>query len=204
MGIRKILNLSILASTLSIALICNANADDIALGVPGYGGNGCPAGTASVTLSPDAKSLTILFDEFLTQAGRSVRKTIDRKSCNLAIPIHIPQGLSVSVIGVDYRGFVALPNMQSVATFSTEYFFAGMVGPRFQRNWYGPLESDYLFQNTIGVQGVVWSPCGADTNIRVNTSMMVRNTGAGDALASVDSIDMQAGLVYHLAFRYCQ
>src|SRR5210317_1389202 len=83
-------------------------ADDIFLGVPGYGGNGCPAGSASVTLSPDAKSLSIIFDEFITETNR--RKPIDRKSCNLAIPVHVPQGLSVSIIDIDYRGFVSLPS----------------------------------------------------------------------------------------------
>jgi len=39
-------------------------ADDISLGEPGYGGTGCPAGTVSVTLSPDAKSLSLLFDQY--------------------------------------------------------------------------------------------------------------------------------------------
>ena len=31
----------------------NALADDIRLGAPAYGGTGCPAGSASVSLSPD-------------------------------------------------------------------------------------------------------------------------------------------------------
>ncbi|MFZ4714700.1 MAG: DUF4360 domain-containing protein [Bacteriovoracaceae bacterium] len=204
MGFKNLLNVSMVAVTLALTVLTNAHADDVALGVPGYGGNGCPIGTASVTLSPDSKSLTILFDQFLAEAGKSSKKTIDRKSCNLAIPIHVPNGFSVSIIGIDYRGFVSLPNSRAVATFNTEYFFAGMVGPRFQRNWFGPSEADYLFQNAVGVQALVWSPCGADTNIRVNTSMMVRNTGSGDALASVDSIDMQAGLIFHYALRACR
>jgi len=28
------------------------------------------------------------------------------KSCNVAIPVHVPQGFSVSVLQVDYRGFI--------------------------------------------------------------------------------------------------
>ncbi|HZY67241.1 MAG TPA: DUF4360 domain-containing protein, partial [Devosia sp.] len=84
-------------------------ADDIALGEPGYGGTGCPDGSASVTLSPDAKSLSILFDEYYVEAGGSTNKSLDRKSCNIAIPVHVPQGLSVSILNIDYRGYNSLP-----------------------------------------------------------------------------------------------
>ena len=42
--------------------------DDISLGEPGYGGSGCPQGSASTILSPDGKSLSILFDEFMVEA----------------------------------------------------------------------------------------------------------------------------------------
>ena len=36
--------------------------DGITLGEPGYGGTGCPSGSVSATLSPDATSLSLLFD----------------------------------------------------------------------------------------------------------------------------------------------
>ena len=55
---------SLLSSALLSLSVASAFAqNDIALGTPGYGGNGCPAGSASVTLSPDAKSLSIIFDQ---------------------------------------------------------------------------------------------------------------------------------------------
>src|SRR5262249_52788568 len=62
--------------------------DDIYLGIPSYGGTGCPAGTASVTLSPDAKALSILFDTYVAEVGGTSGKTLDRKSCNVAVPVH--------------------------------------------------------------------------------------------------------------------
>src|SRR4051812_18628969 len=87
----------------------SAMADDISLGMPAYGGNGCPQGTASAVLSPDRKSLSILFDQFQAEAGRTTGQTVDRKSCNLAIPVHIPQGVSIALFKIDYRGFNSLP-----------------------------------------------------------------------------------------------
>lgn len=177
---------------------------DISLGVPGYGGNGCPAGTASVTLSPDSKSLSIIFDQFLTEAGLNLGRTLDRKSCNIAIPVHIPQGYSVSIIAVDYRGFVSLPSRNATAKLQAEYFFAGMRGPTYIKDFRGVQDTDYIFSNQLGLQAAVWSPCGVDVNIRVNASMTLRNTSSLDAIATVDSADVNAGLVYHLQWQRCR
>lgn len=178
--------------------------DTIQLGYPAYGGNGCPSGTASATLSPDGTALSIIFDQFLTEAGPAAGKTIDRKSCNIAVPVHVPNGFSISVLAVDYRGYVGLPT-QSSARLQAEYFFAGMQGPRFVKDFFGRTDTDYLFNNQLGVQAMVWSPCGADVNLRVNASMMVRNTNRQlDAIATVDSADISAGLVYHFQMRRCR
>ncbi|MFZ8999968.1 MAG: DUF4360 domain-containing protein [Bacteriovoracaceae bacterium] len=193
-SLSKMTKLIVLLLFLSFAVY----ADDIFLGIPGYGGNGCPAGSASVTLSPDAKSLSIIFDEFITETSR--RKSIDRKSCNLAIPVHVPQGLSVSVIDIDYRGFVSLP-LRSFARIKSEYFFAGSKGPILKKVFRGEVEKDFLLSASLGMSSLVWSACGKDVNLRVNTSLFLRSKK--QALAALDSVDMDAGLVYHLKWRRC-
>ncbi len=178
--------------------------DDIQLGVPGYGGTGCPAGSASVTLSPDQKSLSIIFDEFFVEAGASTGRTLGRKNCNLAVPVHVPQGYSISLVDVDYRGYVSLPNRRSQARFSAEYFFAGQRGPRYVKTFRGRMDDDYTISNDLALSALVWSKCGADVNLRVNSSMMVRASSRNvDALATVDSADFSAGIVYHVKWRRC-
>lgn len=189
------------AALLSVSVAALAQ-DDIALGEPGYGGNGCPAGSASVTLSPDQKSLSIIFDQFITEAGPSVGKQLDRKACNIAIPVHVPNGFSISIIAVDYRGFVSLPRTAS-ARLQAEYFFAGMQGPRFIKDFRGVQNTDYVFNNTLGVAANVWSPCGADVNLRVNANMMLTNRSYEDAMATVDSADINAGIIYQIQTRRC-
>jgi Domain of unknown function (DUF4360) len=192
-----------LVSASFLFLSLSAIADTITLGQPGYGGNGCPNGTASATVSPDGQSLSIIFDQFVTEAGPGTGKTLDRKSCNIAIPVHVPNGFSISVFSVDYRGFVSLP-AGATAQMSAEYFFAGMVGPRFAQAFRGRVDQDYLFNNQLGVQAMVWSACGADVNLRVNASMMLRNTSRQDALATVDSADVSSGIIYRLQYRRCR
>ncbi|NHZ66841.1 DUF4360 domain-containing protein [Massilia genomosp. 1] len=117
----------LLASTLALSAPAFANPDDISLGTPGYGGTGCPAGSVSATLSPDAKSLSLLFDQYQISVGGETGKTFDRKSCNIAIPVHVPSGMSVAVLKIDYRGFNKLPAL-ATSQFNVEYFFAGTRG----------------------------------------------------------------------------
>lgn len=197
---RTLLKSALLALTLSA--FQSAHADDISLGNPAYGGNGCPAGTASVTLSQDAKSLSLIFDQFIVEAG-GANRSLERKACNVAIPVHIPQGFSVSVVSVDYRGYVSLPS-QASARITAEYFLAGSRGPRFDKEFIGRTDTDYQFTNNLEVHAQVWSACGADTILRVNASMLVRTNRYNDqATATVDSADFQAGILYQLQWKRC-
>jgi len=177
-------------------------AGDISLGEPGYGGTGCPDGTVSVTLSPDQKSLSLLFDQYQMAVGGETGKSFDRKSCNIAIPVHVPQGLSVSILNIDFRGFNHLPASAS-SQFNVEYFFAGTRGPTFQRKFSGPLDEDYLINNELAAKAVVWSGCGADVNLRTNSSMRVKTVSNKEAMASIDSEDVNAAIVYQLQWRSC-
>lgn len=187
------------------ALILSAPAlayGDISLGEPGYGGTGCPEGTVSVTLSPDQKSLSLLFDQYQLAVGGETGKSFDRKSCNIAIPVHVPQGLSVSILKIDFRGFNHLPQ-SATSQFNVEYFFAGTRGPAFQKKFGGPLDEDYLINNELTAQAIVWSDCGADVNLRTNSSMRVRTVANREAMASVDTEDVNAAIVYQLQWRSC-
>ncbi len=191
------------ASLLIVSLNTFAQ-DQISLGFPIAGGNGCPNGTAQATLSPDGRQLSVIFDQFIAEAGPASGRTMDRKSCNIAIPVHVPNGYSISILNVDYRGFVSLP-VGATAQISAEYFFANQPGPRLAQNFVGRQDRDYLFNNQIAVQAMVWSPCGADANLRVNAGMMLRNTSRQlDAMATVDSADVSAGIIYQIQYRRCR
>ncbi len=198
-------NLTLLKAALLALAISGSSivhADDIQLGTPAYGGNGCPAGTASAVLSQDAKSLSLIFDQFVVEAGGAAR-TLERKSCNVAIPVHIPQGFSVSVVNVDYRGYVSLP-AQASARMTAEYFLAGSVGPRFDKMFLGKTDTDYQFSNQLDINAQVWSPCGADTILRVNAAMLVKTNRYNDqAIATVDSADFKTGILYQLQWKRC-
>lgn len=195
-------SIAIAALALTVGFAGAAHAEDMTLGEPGYGGTGCPAGTVSATLSPDATSLSLLFDGYIVEAGGETGKKFDRKSCNIAIPVHVPQGISVSIISIDYRGYNNF-SAGSDSQFNVEYFFAGARGPTFTRKFTGPKDEDYLIQNELKAQTIVWSKCGADVNLRTNSSIRVNTKNNQQALATVDSQDVSAAIVYQLQWKKC-
>lgn len=158
----------------------------------GYGGSGCPDRSASVTVSPDGQELTILFDEFIADAAKRKHR---RKSCNLSIPIEVPQGFQISLYDADYRGYVA---PLTTARLRAEYFFAGQRGPIFSRTFKG--ETEYFVRDPLESVANIWSRCGDSLNMRVNAAMTARGKG----MATVDSFDLaHRGLKYHIKYRSC-
>ncbi|MBD2488896.1 DUF4360 domain-containing protein [Aulosira sp. FACHB-615] len=158
-----------------------------------YGGNGCPEGSASVNVSPDGQELSILFDQFIALGNQSSER---RKSCNLSIPIKVPQGFQISLYDADYRGYVA---PSTTGRLRAEYFFAGQRGPVLSRTFRG--ETDYNVRDQLVTVADVWSRCGDSVNMRVNAAM----TANGAGMATVDSFDLaHRGLVYHIKYRQCR
>ncbi len=181
-----------------------ANAENgLKLGLPEHGGTACPQGTVSATVSPDGNEVSILFDQYVAEAGGSTGKSLDRKSCNIAIPVQVPQGYSVSIFQVDYRGFAAIP-YGARGQFNVEYFFAGSRGLRANKALRPGSQSDYQFTDRLEASTLVWSACGASTNLRMNTSLLVAsNSRREQTMATVDSIDVSNGIVYHVQWKRC-
>lgn len=184
----------LLATTLMSASISSAFAQEkVQILGASYGGSGCPDRSASVSVSPDGQELTILFDKFVAQGNVSAEK---RKSCNLSIPIKVPQGFQISLYDADYRGYIA---PKTSANLRAEYFFAGSRGPIFSRNFNG--ETNYNVRDSLATVADVWSRCGDSINMRVNAAM----TASGAGTATVDSFDLaHRGLVYHIKYRTCR
>jgi hypothetical protein len=182
------------AIALVVASVSPAFADEkVEILGASYGGSGCPDQSASVSVSPDGQELSILFDKF---AALGNNPSESRKSCNMSIPIRVPEGFQISLYDADYRGYVA---PKTRGNLRAEYFFAGNRGPVFSRVFSG--ETEYNVRDSLATVADVWSACGDSTNMRVNASMTARGAGT----ATVDSFDLaHRGLVYHVKYRSCR
>lgn len=196
---------NVLTSVMLLGSVAIANGPDtVTLGNPAVAGSGCPAGSVDSVLSPDKTSLSILFDEFIAEAEAGDR---DRKNCDVAIPVKVPQGFSVSVIDMDYRGYAYLPR-GAESLFTTEYFFAGTRGPSMSERFRGPMDDEYLVNNKLIATASSWSPCGQSVILRSKASVNLNNRrGREDAEMTVDSIDASVdtrfAIKYYLSWKKC-
>ncbi len=170
------------------------------LGKPAYGGPGCPAGTASASVTGGGTQLTVKFSQYQVAAGGSSGRSFDRKACSLSIPVSVPAGYSVAVVSVDFAGYVNLPSGAS-ASFRLEEFLPGGQGPVFSRDVKGPKKGK--FTASANAAATVWSACGASVTMRTNTSLLVRASGGRSASASIRSQDVSTAIVYRLKYRSC-
>lgn len=165
--------------------------DAIRIGMPSYGGSGCPAGTASLTLSPSGESAAVLLDEFSLEMGGAGTPLMDRKSCDLAIPIHVPEGYSVALNQAAYVGYLDLPRGGN-ARLSIEHFFAGARGPRLATTFQGPKNQEFTLVGPPSGAATVWSSCGQDVILRVNASLIVETNAAREkAKAAIERLTFE-------------
>jgi hypothetical protein len=190
-------------ATMMLSLAVNAQ---IQLGSPIYGGTGCPAGTASVSLTEDQQTLSILFDSFVAQAPTAQNATFDRKSCNLRIPVRVGPGYQVALIAFDYTGFAAIPS-GGRGQFEARYAYVGQQRPAiFRKNFMGPQVSNYSLKNELISTSMDWSPCstGRDLMMTVDANILAMTNSRYDAAQlSIDSVDVSAGLLYKVQLRRC-
>ena len=173
-----------------------AYSSDLAFAQPGYGGSGCPGGSATVSLSPDRTTLRVGFNKYRVVARGA---GLDRKSCSLAVPINVPRGKSVSILSVDYRGYTRLPH-GTTSQFDVEYFFAGRRGPSFGRTFPGPSDKAYGFSTG----GLGWSACGASVTLRSNSSIRVSTNANAQKAKAPRAEHVQQFATYHLQWRSCR
>ena len=164
----------------------------VTFGEPGYGGSGCPDGTAQVIRGFSNQAAIYILDAY--KVGDNGR-AIDRKTCAVAIPVDVPDGVSVAIRNVAIRGAAKLPDGLD-ATVSVEAFTASTHGEINEVPLSGAMDSGYLRFVTIPDDKLQWSDCGADTNLRVNTSLRTR--GNKEAAVSLTAL-----IVYPLATKAC-
>jgi len=159
-------------------------------------------------ISPDGKSLSLLFDQFTLKSSRVSGSAMPSKVCRISAPLNLPANHSIGVYKVDYRGFAKLFAKQETSL-EVQYF----LGPRdtehgrvFKRKVKGPSEGDYLFSETIGAGQMKRVGCGTTAVLNVGITLSLEGVQqASEAMSSLDTTDAARGgsLVYHLDLKKC-
>lgn len=150
-------------------------------------GNGCPAGTAIVGVTPDGSKLIALFDDYTVNLPRSSEKVSGRKNCTLAIPVDVPKNMRLVIKEISVQNDVNLVR-GAKSTLNAEVFFAGSKGVKVSDVVKGPVNRVRTVKKSIKVV----SKCGEDEILRVNTSILVDAELRRPALSGVrDKLELK-------------
>lgn len=120
-----------------------------------FRGSGCDAESARVAITPDLSYLSVLYDRFSVEAGTGTAKPManaDQKNCMIVVKFDLPAGWSLQFEAVEYRGFVALPDANSVANQMISVSTLQGKGRNFQENVIrGPIQDNFVtvYKNPI-------------------------------------------------------
>ncbi|KAI1840045.1 hypothetical protein JX265_013531 [Neoarthrinium moseri] len=169
-----------------------------------YAGSGCNAGTVAGAISKDLSTITLLYDSFVAQAGSGIKPAEARKNCQLNLQLRLPQGWQFSVFKADYRGYGFLQKGDKGVVKSTYYFSGDSSQVSSTQTLTGPYDDNYLKTDQFGLQSTVWSPCGEEGLLNVNSEVRVTPLNTNNsALLTVDSTDFKFTQIHYLQWQQC-
>jgi hypothetical protein len=169
-----------------------------------YGGTGCPQGSLSSQISDDKTVLTLLYDKFTAQAGKNIQPVERRKNCQVNVKIHFPQGWQFSIVKADFRGYADIPKGASGTCKATYYFSGHTQQITSTKTFQGPFTDNYLKSDVFGVESTIWSECGADSMLNINSQIQLNPLDSQQsALLTSDSTDLKFKQIHYLQWRKC-
>jgi hypothetical protein len=196
---------ALLLAGISLAAYADGpNPDEVYVNNIVHGGTGCPNGTVASDISEDAKAFTLLFDNFVAEAGPGLPRSASRKFCQLTVNLHVPQGWSYTLFDVTYSGFASL-DAGTTGTEKSTYYFEGSPSESvtLETTNSGPYNSDFQISDSLGLSELVWSPCGVNRALNVKSSIQVTAAPGQSALITIDSIDGELIHRYGISWRRC-
>lgn len=187
---------------------------DVRVEIMGMRGTGCPAGTARASVSPDATTLSVLFDNFLSEIPATPAPLSNSRSCSIQLGFRFYGQYRLAMVGSDVRGFFSVPagarSKVSVLHNSIFLNFNERDKMNFTRDIVGPAEGILDMQSRFPNMAL-WSYCGSQSGNRAQQVMSIdlniesqNQNPEGDLLVGIDSLDLNANasLKYHLVWAY--
>ncbi|KAF2006318.1 hypothetical protein P154DRAFT_529990 [Amniculicola lignicola CBS 123094] len=170
-----------------------------------YGGNGCPQGTVSSQISSDRTIMTLIFDAYVASIGPGVALTENRKNCQLNVDLLYPGGFQYSILSADYRGYAAIQKGVTGTMKSTYYFSGQQEQSSTEYSFVGPVTGDYLKHDQADSTSVVWSPCGTNGMLNINSQVrLTSSVPAATGLLTTDSTDLKFTQVVYVQWQACK
>jgi len=185
------------------------NPKDVSIQQVTWNGSGCQLNEngsprdATYVMSSDRTTLTIIFAQYLAQAGPGTMPSDDRKNCQINLKVSIPQSWQYSVSSTTFRGFAQFDPTCSGYVKASYYFSGETQTVAAQYNFNGKKNSVGNYEATTTVVAV-WPRCNIPTMFNINTEAYVGCQNRNQqAQLTVDSLDQKYQVKYHFLWRRC-
>jgi Domain of unknown function (DUF4360) len=168
-------------------------------------GTGCPVGSWDASIAADGQTFTVRFSAYEASVNPGILLSV--KDCQLAINLHSPQGLSYSVGEIFYSGYAFLDRAGMTGRQTAKYYFQGnpVASSDGRSTLTGPKDDAYTFNDNVGIADLVWSKCGVDRNLNVQTRLTLQNDAAksGTGYLNTSAVDGSISLKFRLFWKTC-
>ncbi len=176
-------------------------------------GSGCDMENVSVSLSPDATDVSLLFDSYLAEVGPASvnpnQKTMI-KNCQITMDVLVPLGWQMAIRSVDYRGFASVPEVGATAfhRFTIMQTGAPIVSMR-EATLVGPFNDDYFVKSEIKPERLTWSKCHSQNHTQIHLMSQLgvranpRASRAEQIMIALDSSDVSYQQNMGVEWRAC-
>jgi hypothetical protein len=154
-------------------------------------GSGCPlqlAGTQS-SFNSETNVLEILTRQYRNETLGS--RVLQRRSCNLAIPIKLPAKKRLSISQIDIRGKVDIQS-KSQTQISFEAFLAGQTNSAKTKTVSAKGSSSLNGRFQMRRTELMKSKCGGSDILRLNSALLSDHRGSGSATAKPENSEVQS------------
>jgi hypothetical protein len=160
---------------------------DLQLGEAVLGGPGCAQGLGVSTRIDEKRGLIDLrFNSFFID---SVDRRIARTSCNLVLPVEVPENHLLMIDSLDTSAIVDNPAGGKVQL-NFEAFFAGSTGPKISKTIAKATSKREVSRTKLSLV----SSCGRDVNLRLNANAILTTQAGAIGMVAIDRAILKVSL----------
>jgi hypothetical protein len=167
-------------------------------------GDGCDPNSVAIDISPDKKSFTMSFSNFLAEVRASAGPENVKKVCNTVLKVNSEPGWSFSIARFDIRGF-AMVEAGAIVRQRAAFAFDGVLADIDSLRIAGPFNDNFIMSTDLTLSNRnPWSPCERRNHrLSIRTGLVVKAKPGSGGFIAADSIDGELTQTYGLLWRQC-
>ena len=184
------------------AFLDDPPAEEVAIDILGAHGSGCRPGTTFVAVLPGSEAFSVIYSDFVAKIGVGAALTDFRKSCQLSVRVHVPEGYTFAISRADFSGYASLA-AGATGKQRASYYFQGAPGTDIRTHSFtGPFDDEWQHTDETDLAALVFHPCGELRNLNINTELRV-SAGTSDPTTTTSLLAMTSSSTYRFYWKPC-